>query len=148
MYSIKHLFHVNAPIEKVFVTLTTIEELSNWWTKLTDGSTKVGDAVNFRFGGDHLHKMKVIEVKTNEFVKWECIQSNHAEWVGTIITFKLDINALADGKTRVRFEQSNWKEVNDLFAACSFSWGRYMESIRQLCQTGKGEPFGIENFRK
>ncbi len=41
-----------------------------------------------------------------------------------------------------------WKEENDFFGACSFSWGRYMESLRQLCQAGKGEAFGSEGYRR
>lgn len=136
-YSIKHLFHITAPREKVYEALTTIEGLAGWWTKQTSGESKVNGIVEFRFGQQFFNKMKVKELKPNESVTWECV-GGADDWMGTIFTFKLDEN---EGKTRVRFEQANWKEANDFYAACNFSWGRFMESLRNLCQTGKGSPF-------
>ena len=88
--------------------------------------------------------MKVTAMEPNESVDWECVDG-FPDWIGTKINFTLDIN---DGKTRLRFDHYNWKEANDFFAGCSFSWARYMESLRQLCQTGKGEAFGTEGYKK
>ncbi len=34
------------------------------------------------------------------------------------------------------------------YTSCNFSWGRYMESLRQFCQTGNGEAVGSEGYRK
>ena len=61
--------------------------------------------------------------------------------VGHTFTFMLDEN---DNKTRVRFSHSGWTEEDDFYAICTFTWGRYMESLRQYCQTGKGGAFGAE----
>ncbi len=144
MAAIKHLFHINAPREKVYKALSTIDGLAGWWTKDTTGESKVGGVIDFRFGGHGVNTMKVKELKENESVVWECIDSA-PEWIGTVISFKLDEN---DGKTRIRFTHDNWKEAGDFYASCCFSWGRYMESLRQLCQTGKGEAFGSDNYRK
>jgi uncharacterized protein YndB with AHSA1/START domain len=144
MASIKHLFHINASKEKVFEALTTIKGLSGWWTTKTSGDTKPGSVIEFRFGDFGGPDMKVIEVKPNELVKWECVGKNDG-WAGHIFTFHLDNN---ENKTRIRFEQSGWKETGDFYASCNFSWGRYMESLRQLCQTGNGEAFGSEGYRK
>jgi uncharacterized protein YndB with AHSA1/START domain len=144
MPEIKHLLHINAPRQKVYDALTTINGLSHWWTTQTSGDTKPGGIIEFRFGEQFLNKMKVLELKPNELIKWECV-GGPPDWIGNIISFRLDDN---DGKTRLRFEHADWKESNDFYAACSFSWGRYMESIRQLCQTGKGEAFGSEGYRR
>ena len=143
MASIKHLFHINASREKVYEALTTINGLSGWWTVQTSGESKVDGTIQFRFG-EGGPDMKVIELKSNESVTWECV-AGAPDWIGTKFSFHFDTN---DGKTRVRFEQSGWKETGDFYAACCFSWGRYMESLRQLCQTGKGEAFGSEGYRK
>ena len=88
-------------------------------------------------------EMKVTGVKSNESITWECVASPQG-WVGNTCTIKLDDN---EGKTRVRFSHDGWNEQDDFYAICSFSWGRYMESLRQLCQTGKGEAFGSEGYR-
>jgi uncharacterized protein YndB with AHSA1/START domain len=136
-YSLKHLFHIATPREKVYEAITTVDGLAEWWTKQTSGDNKVGGVLEFRFGEQFFNKMKIKELKPNESVTWECIEGS-SDWIGTIFTFKLDEN---EGKTRLRFEQSKWRETNDFYAACNFSWGRFMESLRNLCQTGKGNPF-------
>jgi uncharacterized protein YndB with AHSA1/START domain len=142
-HSINHLFHINASRKDVFNALSTIEGLTGWWTVQTKGSTKVNDTIQFRFGDHGGPDMKVQEVIPNESIKWECIASTHG-WTGNILSFKLDDN---EGKTRVRFAHEGWNDADDFYAICTFAWGRYMESLRQLCQTGKGEAFGSLGYR-
>jgi uncharacterized protein YndB with AHSA1/START domain len=139
-YSIKHLFHINASKQKVFEAVSTINGLSNWWSVNTTGSDAVNGIIQFRFGEMGGPDMKVTESKSPEKLSWECVASPHG-WVGHTFTFALDDN---DGKTRVRFSHDGWTEQDDFYAICSFTWGRYMESLRQYCQAGKGEPFGSE----
>jgi uncharacterized protein YndB with AHSA1/START domain len=136
-HSIKHLFHIAAPRAKVYEAITTIQGLSGWWTRQTAGDGKAGGVLEFRFGPQYLNTMKVKELKPNESVTWECT-GDAEEWIGTVFTFRLDEN---EGKTRVRFEQANWKNNSDFYAACNFSWGRYLVSLRNLCEKGKGDPF-------
>ena len=143
-YSIKHFFHINASKQKVFEAISTIKGLSNWWTIETTGDSLINGIIQFRFGGSGGPDMKVKESQSPQKVTWECVESNHG-WKGHTFTFTLDEN---EGKTRVRFSHDGWKELDDFYAICNFSWGRYMESLRQLCQTGKGEAFGSEGYRK
>ena len=143
-YSIKHLFHINTPIEVVFKALTTIEDLSKWWTTETSGEAHAGGIIQFRFNGSESTDMKVTEFKENEMVSWACVASPWG-WKGHHFSFQLDEN---EGKTRVRFTHGGWEEDGDFYAGCSFSWARYMESLRQLCHTGKGEGLGTAGYRK
>jgi uncharacterized protein YndB with AHSA1/START domain len=144
MYSIKHLFHINASKEKVFEAISTINGLANWWTIKTTGDDSLGGTIQFNFGEHEGPQMKTIELTPNEKLTWECVASPFG-WDGHTFTFLLDEN---DGKTRVRFSQDGWTAQDDFYAGCSFSWARYMESLRQFCQTGKGEAFGSEGYRK
>src|SRR5437870_2837931 len=97
-YSIKHLFHINAPKEKVYEALTTILGLSNWWTVETSGDSSLGNEIEFKFGELGRNKMKVIALNQNESVEWECT-GGPPDWIGTRLTFTLDENI---DKTRVR----------------------------------------------
>ncbi|MBK5272262.1 MAG: SRPBCC domain-containing protein [Bacteroidia bacterium] len=144
MATIKHLFHINAPREKVYQALTTLDGLSNWWTIDTNGETNLGGIVDFGFGNQMATKMKVISLVPGQLVRWECV-GGFDEWKRTIITFQLSDN---ENKTLVRFDHDKWKKTNDFYAACSFSWGLYLESLRHLCQTGTGQAFGTEGYRK
>ena len=142
-HSIKHLFHINAKRSNVFKAISTLEGLSNWWTLDTKGDSNPGGVIQFRFAERGGPDMKVNEVKENEHVAWECVESPHG-WVGNTFTFVLDDH---DGKTRVRFTHSGFPEEDDYMGICTFAWGRYMESLRQYCQTGKGEAFGSPGYR-
>lgn len=143
MATIKHLLHINASREVVYETLTTINGLASWWTAQITGDPAIGGTIQFRFTGAGCD-MKVASLEKNQSLEWQCTDG-WPDWIGTTITFLLDE---ADGKTRVRFAHANWKEDNDFFAGCSFSWARFLESLRQYCQNGKGEAFGTENYRK
>jgi uncharacterized protein YndB with AHSA1/START domain len=134
-YAIKHLFHIRATREAVYNALTTIEGLSNWWTVDTSGNSNPGGVLKFRFDGQG-PDMKVMDLKPGKSVTWECLDK--IGWPGHILTFSLDEN---EGKTRVRFSHEGWDVQDDFFANCNFSWGRYLESLRQLCQTGKGAAY-------
>ena len=138
MAEINHLFHISAPRKKVYEAISSIKGLSGWWTADTRGNSEPGGVLEFRFGEHFLNRMKVRELIEDKSVTWDCVESA-PDWVGTKLTFHLDDN---DGKTRVKFSHGNWKESNDFMAQCNFSWGRYMESLRNLCEKGKGSPFG------
>lgn len=143
MAAIKHLLHINAPRKTIFDALSTLKGLRNWWTKDTNGDTKENGIIQFRFG-EYGPDMKVKTLKPGEIVKWECTGGSE-DWIGTTIQFKLDEH---DGKTRVRFTHSGWENDGDFYAACSFTWGRYLESLRRYCQTGKGEAFGSKFYKQ
>lgn len=143
-HSIKFLFHINATKEKVFEAISGIKGLSNWWTVDTKGDSSKGGIIQFRFASAGGPDMKVTEIIPYDKISWECIESPHG-WTGNTFTFLLDEN---EGKTRVRFSHDGWKENGDSYAICSSGWGRYMESLRQYCQTGKGEAFGSDGYRK
>jgi len=137
MATIRHLLHINAPIEKVFQAISTIDGLAGWWTTQTSGHSEVNGIIEFRFGPQMGVKMKVTASRPYELVSWQCVDGLD-DWIGTTLDFKLDEN---EGKTRVRFDHAGWLQENDFYAGCSFTWGRFLESLRQFCQAGKGEPF-------
>src|SRR5688500_12741710 len=143
-HSIKHLFHINAKRSDVYKAISTIHGLSNWWTTQTSGNADPGGIIEFRFADHGGPDMKVKSTRNNELVVWECV-GNKPEWAGHIFTFKLDDN---EGKSRVRFSHEGWDEDDEFYAICSFAWSRYMESLRQFCETGKGAPFGSEINRQ
>ena len=136
--SIKHLFHINAPKQKVFEAVSTIKGLSNWWTVKTNGDDTLGGRIQFDFGDTIGPEMKIIEYKPDSSIIWKCVASSHG-WLGHRFMFLFDTN---NEKTRVRFSHEGWDKQDDFYAICSFSWGRYLESLRQYCETGKGQAFG------
>jgi uncharacterized protein YndB with AHSA1/START domain len=141
-HTIHHLLHINAPIDKVFTALSSIEELKLWYTTEVQGSSKLNEIIEFKFGGVDFHT-KVIELVANEKIVMECVATS-LPLVGQKVTYELDQN---DEKTRVRFSQDGFDELDDFYANMNFSASKYLESLRQYCQNGTSEAFGSKGYR-
>ncbi len=85
---------------------------------------------------------------TPTLVEWYCVASEHPrsagykdrrEWVGT--TVKFGIERLGDNQTRLNFRHAGLVESMECYGSCSNIWGFYLQSLKKLAETGKGDPF-------
>lgn len=143
MIPIKLLMHINSSKEKVFKALTETNELSKWYTTIVKGDFKLGEIITFEFVNFAEFKFKVISLTQNESVYLEIVESKFDN-VGHVMKYELDEN---DGKTRVRYTYEGFSEMDDSYSNMNYSSAKYLESLRQYCQTGKGEAFGSSNYR-
>ena len=137
MFCIKLQLHINSTQAEVYNKLTSIEGLRKWWTDQTTGNTELNQLIDFRFGDRYFIQMKVKNLEQNKLVQWQCIQADK-DWIGTIASFELEND---DDKTLLRFTHDKWPTHGDFFAHCNLSWAKYLLSLRQLLETGKGQPF-------
>jgi uncharacterized protein YndB with AHSA1/START domain len=143
MIPIKLLMHINSTKEKVFKALTESNELSEWYTTAVNGKFELNEIISFEFVNFAKFKFKVIAIIQNESVYLEIVESEFSN-VGHIMKYDLDEN---DGKTRVRYTYEGFDEMDDSYANMNYSSAKYLESLRQYCQTGKGEAFGSSSYR-
>jgi uncharacterized protein YndB with AHSA1/START domain len=118
-----------------YKALTTQEGLSAWWTKSTQGESKVGGVLQFRFkaGG---FDMKVLELQPAERVLWQVVDGPK-EWIGTKVSWELK----QDGDyTIILFKHLGWKEPVEFMHHCSTKWAVFLMSLKSLLETGKGAP--------
>ena len=135
--------HINSPKEKVFKALTNSNELSKWYTTVVKGEFKLNEIISFEFVNFAEFKFKVIALTQNESVHLKVVESKFDN-LGHIMKYDLDEN---NGKTRVRFTHDGFEEMDDFYANMNYSSAKYLESLRQYCQTGKGEAFGSSSYR-
>ncbi len=76
----------------VYRALTTLDGLAAWWTTDTQGESKIGGMLRFRFG-DGGFDMKVLELDPGRRVLWEVVDGPE-EWIGTRISFEIADRAL------------------------------------------------------
>ena len=136
--------HINSPKEKVFKALTNSNELSKWYTTVVKGEFKLNEIISFEFVNFAEIKFKVIALTQNESVHLKVVESTFDNLLGHIMKYDLDEN---NGKTRVRFTHDGFEEMDDFYANMNYSSAKYRESLRQYCQTGKGEAFGSSSYR-
>ncbi len=140
MVDIIHRIGIKAPVSKVHAALSTVAGVAGWWTKGTSGESKPGSAVHVVFHsktGDEIGQAKYELVKsTPEEVVWH-FTAGPEEWIGTDVTFAL---AQQSDRTIILFGHRNWREAVEFTAHCSMKWATFLLSLRQLLETGSGQP--------
>ena len=138
MVDILHRVGIKSSPAEVYKALTTREGLAAWWTSNTQGESKVGGALQFRFsaGGAEIggFDMKVLELHPAELVLWQVVDGP-AEWIGTKISFELKRSG---DHAIVLFKHQGWKEPVEFMHHCSTKWALYLMSLKSLVETGKG----------
>ena len=140
MVDILNKVGIKAPLGAVYQALATREGVAAWWTTNTQGESKVGGTLKFRFsaGGVEvgLVEVKVLELHPAELVLWQVVDGP-AEWIGTQIRFELK----QDGEYAiVLFKHQGWQEPVEFMHHCSTKWAIFLMSLKSLVETGKGKP--------
>ena len=143
MIPIKLLMHINSSKDKVYNALTKSNELSKWYTTIVNGDFNLNEIITVEFVNFAEFKFKVVALTHNESVHLEIVKSKFDN-VGHLMKYDLDEN---DNKTRVRYTYEGFSEMNDSYSNMNFTSAKYLESLRQYCQTGKGEAFGSPSYR-
>jgi len=137
---ILHRVGIKSSVEEVYKALTRREGLAAWWTDNTQGESKVGGALQFRFsaGGSEIggFDMKVLELQPAKRVLWQ-VAGGPEEWIGTRISFDLK---QAGDHAIVLFKHQDWREPVEFMHHCSTKWATYLMSLKSLVETRKGSP--------
>ena len=135
-----HRVGIKAPLDEVYKALATREGVAAWWTNNTQGESKVGGVLQFRFSAGGVEvggfEIKVLELHPATRVLWQ-VAGGPDEWIGTKISFELK----QDGEyVIVLFKHQGWKEPVEFMHHCSTKWAIFLMSLKSLLETGKGTP--------
>ena len=140
MVDILHRVGIKSSVDEAYEALATREGLAAWWTNNTQGESKVGGALRFRFsaGGSEIggFDMKVLELQPAKRGLWQVVDGPQ-EWIGTKISF--DLKQSGDHAI-VLFKHQGWKEPVEFMHHCSTKWATYLMSLKALLETRKGSP--------
>jgi uncharacterized protein YndB with AHSA1/START domain len=138
MADILHRVGIKSSLDNVYNALATREGLAAWWTDKTTGESKVGGALEFRFGanGEHGFRMKVLDLQPAKCVSWQVVDGAE-EWVGTKISYELKQEG---DYSIVLFKHQDWKAPVEFMHHCSTKWAIFLMSLKSLVETGRGAP--------
>lgn len=81
-------------------------------------------------------KFEVTALQIDKQVIWRFI-AGPEEWLTTSATFDLT----QDGDyTIVMFGHRGWSEPGEFMAHCNMKWGTFLMSLKNLVETGQGQP--------
>ena len=95
----------------------------------------------FSFAGEEPFRWKLIELKPNSLVRWECIQGP-GEAAGTTVTYRLV--SKGTNQTVVECDHENWPEGHSAFKTCNTRWGVVMGHLKKYAETGQADPLTVE----
>lgn len=138
MQEIIHAVTIHATPRAVYRALTTEEGVTGWWTARASVEEGVGGVIRFTFHGDFHPHMEQTELEPQRHVAWRCV-GGHDNWRDNRFSFDLEAR---DGDTLLLFRQHYARELTDeVYGTYNFNWGYYLQSLKQLCETGTGTPF-------
>ena len=140
MANIKHNLIIKSSAQHVYNMIASEDGLRSWWTTQVTAEPKEGFINHFKFGEEYFNKMKVLLLKPNEEIVWDCVDGDK-EWIGTKVAFVLNEQ---DGQTRLSFSHLNWQDETEFFASCTYQWGRFLTTLKDVCETGKGQLFNVQ----
>ena len=126
----------SSSVNDVYKALNTCEGLSAWWTNNTQGESKVGGVLQFRFDGGGFDT-KVLELHPAKSVLWQVVDGPE-DWIGTKINYELKQGG---DYVIVLFKHLGWKEPVEFMYHCSTKWAVFLLSLKSLLETGKGAPW-------
>ena len=140
MKKIIHFLRIHAAPENVFRALMTEDGLKGWWSTAVSVAD-VEQIIHFYFAGDFNPDMKVTNAHSNQLVEWRCV-AGHENWQDNTFSFEVrEVN----GETDLMFVQVYAQELSDeVYGTYNFNWGYYLQSLKLLCETGKGTPFSAK----
>lgn len=132
---------VNAPVEEAFERITQVSE---WWTKNFEGSSKkLNDVFTVRFGETFV-TAKLTEVVKNKKILWHITDcnlhwiENKKEWKDTEVSFEISKNK---NSTQIDFTHIGLKPDIECYNDCTTGWNQYVhESLLKLITEKKGLP--------
>lgn len=137
MADILHQFFIRANPSQVYHALTDQKGLAHWWTRDVTAEPMTNSIAQFRFDhGNTEFRMKIVKLIPSRSVVWHCM-SGHPEWEGTQISF--DLESSKEG-TLVHFAHRGWKSTSGTYAKCNFDWAKYLVSLRNYLEKGRGFP--------
>ena len=82
---------IEAPHERVFEAIGTLDGPRHWWTTIVTGSAALGDELRFGFAGlDEQIVMRASERCEPALIAWSCVAHTRGEeWTGTTVRFEL-----------------------------------------------------------
>lgn len=139
---------VESPMKEVFSVISS--RIPQWWSSDFEGSSDQKDAeFTVRFGNT-FKTMKIESIEPGKEIVWRCIDqhlempdgmaplSNKKEWVGNRLVWSFTED---NGISTINLVHEGLTPEVECWGVCEQGWDQTFISIKNLIQTGKGNPF-------
>ncbi len=120
---------------RVFSAIATSDGLASWWTPIVSGSLAPGTRFELGFPAcDTTIELRVERARPHALVEWTCLgHSDHPEWRGTILEFRLSERGAA--ATTLVFRHAGLDRELGCYEASEQDWDRVLSHLRVTVET-------------
>ena len=137
MAEVRHRVGIRGSAADIYVALVEPNELGGWWATYASGIPEVGKTLDLTFGELVTLSFVIRDLRPNLLVQLEC-SSGPFPWLGSRLQFALE---KTDDQVFVTLTHSNNDADEDSFLYFSTKWPLYLLSLRDLIETGNGQPY-------
>ena len=137
MADIFHYFPINAPLKKVFKSISTPEGLDNWWCKNSNGKPAPGEVYKLSFGHEYNWSAVVTKYVPDRAFELSITDAD-PDWTDTKVGFSLTSK---DDATEVRFYHTGWKKDNEHYRISCYCWAMYLRILKRNVEYGERVPY-------
>ena len=149
METITHNISIHVPPSETFEAFSSLGGIRSWWTNAISGNPDKGGELKLELGMNRHVVFSVSGLRKNSCMSLTGISSNFPEGeelIGTTLTFKVTTNA--SHQTNLSFIQEGWRDKTPFFKTQTKQWLTRLESLKKLCESGKGDPEIVTLARK
>jgi uncharacterized protein YndB with AHSA1/START domain len=130
---------IDAPRERVFAALTSLEGVEGWWVDQATGSGGAGDDLNLYFACIEEPFVMHVHQATMEGIHWTSgLHAALPEWNGTKILF--DLVERTPASCELHFRHVGLNPGLACYNTCESGWNRYLPSLAAYAEKGEGWP--------
>lgn len=137
MAEITHEIKINAPLDKTFKALSTLNGLKSWHTADIEGNLSPNEVLTFKGEGKPVFRWKIIKIEPNKELVWECIEGP-GDSIGTETIYTL--SKTSDNCTLVEMSHTSWPDQGGNFRKCNTLWGILLYHLKKYVETNHPEP--------
>ncbi len=133
------VIQVSADQETILRALTTTDGIEGWWSKQCEISDEVGgiNTLHFIKEGQLIAMKFKVEVVEDHKVVWTCFENANPVWVDTTLTWDFENEEISFSHSGI---DESWSG-SPPFKATEEGWIHFMSSLKEYCETGKGQPW-------
>ena len=136
-FDIYHDLEINAPIEKIFQSISEPMHLVHWWPLKCTGIPRKNEEYNFFFSEEYDWYGIVAHVAFPTTFHIVMTKSDE-DWDATYFGF--DLEGLGD-KVHVSFWHKGWRSCNTHFKRSSYCWAMLLNGLKNYIEKGEILPF-------
>jgi uncharacterized protein YndB with AHSA1/START domain len=139
---------VQAPVERLFDAIATLEGVRGWWTPRVSGSDEAGATMRLEFEGLDEHiDLRVVATKRPSRVEWSVVEHTSLDdWDGTTIRFEIAPDGAS--ASRLAFQHVGLSPRLECYDQCEAGWDHFLGSLVAFIERGAGAPYSSKRKRR